>query len=73
MQRASFCNLSLVNRTEHRNSVQRPITCNMGMKMPGWYDIINMEGINSQEDEEGVLASAQCVSIHQLLCPVYCN
>lgn len=24
------------------------------------YDIINMDGINTQEDEEGVLASAQC-------------
>jgi hypothetical protein len=33
----------------------------MGMQMPGWYDIINMEGINSQEDDEGINASVQYV------------
>jgi hypothetical protein len=41
--------------------LQRAITCNMGMQMPGWYDIINMEGINSQEDDEGINASVQYV------------
>eukprot|EP00892_Ulva_mutabilis_P008693 jgi/Ulvmu1/6196/UM028_0052.1 len=39
----------------------RAITCNMGMKMPGWYDIYNMEGINSKEDDAGVKESARYV------------
>ena len=74
MLRLSFRNLNRVIDTRTSQCcVQRPITCNMGTAMPGWYDIINMEGINSQEDEGGVLASAKCDSTRQLcLCPMCC-
>lgn len=41
--------------------LQRPITCNMGMKMPGWYDIYSFEGLNSKEDDAGVKESARYV------------
>lgn len=41
--------------------LQRAITCNMGMKMPGWYDIYSFEGLNSKEDEVGVNASSKFV------------
>lgn len=38
-----------------------PITCNMGMKMPGWYDIHsidgNVESIRRNEDEAGIVLS----------------
>ncbi|EAQ89905.1 hypothetical protein CHGG_06524 [Chaetomium globosum CBS 148.51] len=38
-----------------------PITCNMGMRMPGWYDIHtidgNVESIRRNEDEAGILLS----------------
>lgn len=37
--------------------LQRPITINMGMRMPGWYDISSLEDINQREDKEGVLES----------------
>lgn len=32
----------------------RPITLNMGMSMPGWYDIASLKDINQQEDAEGL-------------------
>ncbi|KAM7205595.1 Phospholipase/carboxylesterase/thioesterase [Rhypophila sp. PSN 637] len=38
-----------------------PITCNMGMKMPGWYDIMRIDGnpdsLRANEDEAGILLS----------------
>ncbi|KAK4242003.1 acyl-protein thioesterase [Achaetomium macrosporum] len=38
-----------------------PITCNWGMKMPGWYDIHtidgNVESLRRNEDEKGILES----------------
>ncbi|KAK3905024.1 acyl-protein thioesterase [Staphylotrichum tortipilum] len=38
-----------------------PITCNWGMKMPGWYDIQridgNTESLRQNEDEAGILLS----------------
>ncbi|KAK4117526.1 acyl-protein thioesterase-1-like protein [Canariomyces notabilis] len=38
-----------------------PITCNWGMKMPGWYDIHTIDGtpesLRKHEDEAGILAS----------------
>ncbi|KAK3298257.1 Phospholipase/carboxylesterase/thioesterase [Chaetomium fimeti] len=38
-----------------------PITCNMGMRMPGWYDIHtidgNVESIRRNEDEAGIVLS----------------
>ena len=38
-------------------SPTRPITCNMGMKMPGWYDILDIGSIDKGEDEAGLEAS----------------
>ncbi|EFQ32750.1 phospholipase/Carboxylesterase [Colletotrichum graminicola M1.001] len=42
---------------------QIPITCNWGMRMPGWFDIKKLdgtvEGLRESEDEPGILASAQ--------------
>ncbi|KAK4189229.1 Phospholipase/carboxylesterase/thioesterase [Podospora australis] len=43
------------------NAPSIPITCNMGMKMPGWYDIHtidgNAESLRRNEDEAGILVS----------------
>ena len=39
----------------------RPITLNMGMKMPGWYDIASLEDINQKEDAEGLHESKRWV------------
>jgi predicted esterase len=33
------------------------ITVNLGMKMPGWYDIISFEDVQSGQDEVGILKS----------------
>ncbi len=38
---------------------ERPITLNMGFRMPGWYDIVSLEGINRKEDEAGIQESAR--------------
>lgn len=38
---------------------ERPITLNMGFRMPGWYDIASLEGINRKEDEAGIQESAR--------------
>lgn len=47
--------------TEYK-SMQRPITVNMGMQMPGWSDIYELgtETIDRREDTEGVTASGTC-------------
>lgn len=34
----------------------------MGMNMTGWYDIASLDGINQQEDEEGLTESKRCGS-----------
>jgi predicted esterase len=36
---------------------QQPVTLNMGMKMPSWYDIRELSSIQAQQDEPGVLKS----------------
>jgi phospholipase/carboxylesterase len=37
------------------NAPQRPVTINMGMRMPAWYDILQLGG--GREDEAGIRAS----------------
>ncbi|KAK4232365.1 Phospholipase/carboxylesterase/thioesterase [Podospora fimiseda] len=43
------------------NAPHIPITCNWGMRMPGWYDIKRLDGnaesLRRDEDEPGVLVS----------------
>ncbi|KAF2232205.1 acyl-protein thioesteras-like protein 1 [Viridothelium virens] len=39
------------------NAPTIPITMNMGMKMPGWYDIISFDDLQQREDESGILRS----------------
>ncbi|GAB7344795.1 hypothetical protein MBLNU457_3257t2 [Dothideomycetes sp. NU457] len=39
------------------NAPQIPITVNMGMRMPGWYDIIDFDDIQENEDETGIKRS----------------
>lgn len=39
------------------NAPVRPITVNRGMAMRGWYDIISLERIESNEDEKGLYES----------------
>ncbi|KAK3383588.1 Phospholipase/carboxylesterase/thioesterase [Lasiosphaeria ovina] len=38
-----------------------PITCNWGMRMPGWYDIVSLDGnaeaLRQNEDEAGIMLS----------------
>ncbi|KAA8909604.1 hypothetical protein TRICI_004439 [Trichomonascus ciferrii] len=41
------------------NAPMSPVTLNMGMKMPSWYDILSLERINAQQDEAGVLQSVE--------------
>lgn len=37
-----------------------PITINMGMRMPGWYDILSLSDINQRsEDEAGIKRSME--------------
>jgi len=40
----------------------QPVTLNMGMVMPSWYDIVSLGDVNSKQDEEGLLKSAQIVN-----------
>ncbi|KAH9436910.1 hypothetical protein MCOR02_000574 [Pyricularia oryzae] len=54
-----------------------PVTCNMGMRMPGWYDIVSRttvprksidgtpESLRKDEDEEGILLSQKY--FHELI------
>lgn len=42
-----------------------PITVNMGMKMPGWYDIKNFDSLNRSDDEVGVMRTREYV--HDLI------
>jgi hypothetical protein len=34
--------------------LQRPISVNFGMRMPGWYDIASLEDIDQKEDKDGL-------------------
>ncbi len=45
------------------NAPQRPVTINMGMRMPAWYDILQLGG--GPEDEAGIRSSQ--VSIEKLI------
>lgn len=46
------------------HSAERPVTLNMGMRMPAWYDLFGLDA-TSREDERGIQAAAQYV--HQLI------
>jgi phospholipase/carboxylesterase len=37
---------------------EQPVTINGGLRMPAWYDILDLEDIDSRADEAGVLRSA---------------
>lgn len=39
----------------------RAITINMGMRMPGWYDITSLEDINQSEDGPGLMESKRYI------------
>jgi len=39
-----------------------PITCNMGWRMPGWYDIKDFGHLNMEDDEEGMLKSVELIN-----------
>ncbi|RKF60023.1 Acyl-protein thioesterase 1 [Erysiphe neolycopersici] len=39
------------------NAPSRPITINMGIKMPGWYDILHFSDLNASQDEAGIMES----------------
>jgi len=39
------------------NAPNIPITVNMGMSMPGWYDITDFSDLNQAHDEPGILRS----------------
>lgn len=39
--------------------MQRPITLNMGMSMPGWFDITSLDDINQKEDTAGMAESTR--------------
>ncbi|KAK6351666.1 hypothetical protein TWF718_004820 [Orbilia javanica] len=36
-----------------------PITCNNGMRMPGWYDIVDFGNLTAKEDENGLRSSVR--------------
>ncbi|RPB01759.1 hypothetical protein L873DRAFT_1763484 [Choiromyces venosus 120613-1] len=42
-----------------------PISLNMGMRMPGWFDIVSLTDILASEDETGILGSAR--NIHAII------
>ncbi|GBF96133.1 phospholipase carboxylesterase [Raphidocelis subcapitata] len=43
------------------HSPLRSITINMGMKMPGWFDIVSLEDIDASEDGPGLVESKRYV------------
>lgn len=48
------------------NAPTIPITINMGMRMPGWYDITDIDNLaDRSEDETGILRSQK--TFHQLI------
>ncbi|KAL9935147.1 hypothetical protein V8E36_006223 [Tilletia maclaganii] len=40
----------------------QPVTINMGMKMPSWFDIFSLDDINGNEDQKGILESKDRIS-----------
>lgn len=40
---------------------KRPITLNMGMKMPGWFDMNSLEKEDLREDKEGIENSVRYI------------
>lgn len=40
------------------NAPVQPVTLNMGMSMPSWFDITSLEDVADSEDENGLLKSA---------------
>lgn len=40
------------------NAPVQPVTLNMGMSMPSWFDITSLEDISEGEDEKGLLKSS---------------
>ncbi|KAK0520894.1 hypothetical protein OC835_007060 [Tilletia horrida] len=40
----------------------QPVTLNMGMRMPSWFDILSLDDINGSEDEKGLLESRERIS-----------
>ncbi|CAB3410769.1 unnamed protein product [Caenorhabditis bovis] len=46
------------------HSASRPVTLNMGMRMPAWYDLYGLDAA-SKEDDEGIAAAAKYV--HDLI------
>ncbi|KAI9688270.1 MAG: hypothetical protein M1822_001777 [Bathelium mastoideum] len=47
------------------NAPTIPITINMGMRMPGWYDITSFDDLSVREDETGILRSRD--TMHSLI------
>ncbi|KAF9583596.1 hypothetical protein BGW38_009087 [Lunasporangiospora selenospora] len=43
------------------NAPSQPVTLNFGMRMPSWYDIVDLGDLNQEQDEKGMLASRQQV------------
>eukprot|EP01135_Chromosphaera_perkinsii_P007237 Nk52_evm45s745 gene=Nk52_evmTU45s745 len=43
------------------NAPDQPVTLNMGMKMPSWYDIYSLDDKEANEDEEGIEKSANSI------------
>lgn len=39
----------------------RPVTINMGMRMPAWYDILSLDHTGVRESESDILATSQAV------------
>jgi len=53
-RRAKFEEVSFI----FPHAPQIPITINMGMRMPGWYDILSLSDLDGrQEDEQGIMRS----------------
>ncbi|KDN52905.1 hypothetical protein K437DRAFT_253516 [Tilletiaria anomala UBC 951] len=43
------------------NAPVQPVTLNMGMKMPSWFDITSLEDVSHAEDEAGLLRSSEAI------------
>ncbi|EPQ29610.1 uncharacterized protein PFL1_02829 [Pseudozyma flocculosa PF-1] len=43
------------------NAPIQPVTLNMGMPMPSWFDILSLDDISGKEDEAGLLKSADAI------------
>ncbi|KAL1917478.1 uncharacterized protein VTP21DRAFT_3871 [Calcarisporiella thermophila] len=44
------------------NAPIQPVTLNMGMKMPSWYDIVSLSSLEEHEDEKGLTESSRSVT-----------